>query len=220
MKYGVRAAIFLIMSVTWVAAQSQPAPSPSPSPAKVNFLKDIGADQKAIWTSPFHIKKDDLKWLVPFGIGTGVLIATDKETSSWVHSGGSLPGTSRAVSWGGSIYVTGGVSTGMYLIGRWSHNEKLRETGRLATEALIDSGIVTQVSKVALGRLRPDQGDGEGRFFHGGRSFFSGHASASWSVASVIACEYHDRTLAVVAAYGLASAVSLSRYTGREHFHS
>jgi hypothetical protein len=102
----------------------------------------------------------------------------------------------------------------MYLIGRWTHSDRLRETGRLASEALIDSQIVTQVSKLAFGRLRPNEGDGEGRFFHGGRSFFSGHASASWSVASVIACQYRDHTLAVVVSYGLASAVSVSRYTG------
>ena len=147
------------------------------------------------------------------------LLRTKKHQAGY-RASGTLPGVSRDVSWNGGIYVTAGVSSGMYLIGRWSHNEKLKETGRLATEALIDSQIVTQVSKVAFGRLRPNEGDSEGRFFHGGRSFFSGHASASWSVASVIACEYHDHTLAVVAAYGLASAVSISRYTGRNHFLS
>jgi membrane-associated phospholipid phosphatase len=209
----------LLIILSQFALGQSPTPTPTPKPT-TNFFKDIARDQKAIWTSPFHIKRSDWKWLGPFLGGTGALIATDKETSSWVARGGSLPGISRDVSWNGGIYVTAGVAGGMYAVGRWTHNDKLAETGRLATEALIDSQIVTQVSKVAFGRLRPNEGDSEGRFFKGGRSFFSGHASASWSVASVIACEYHDHTLAVVAAYGIASAVSISRYTGRKHFLS
>ena len=118
------------------------------------------------------------------------------------------------------IFVTTGVAGGMWAVGRLTHNDRLAETGRLASEALIDSTIVTQASKFAFGRLRPAEGDGEGRFFKGGRSFFSGHSSASWSLASVVACEYDDHPLAVVGAYGLASAVSLSRYTSRRHFLS
>ena len=213
------AVLSIILATVAVAQSGSPTPTPTPRP-KTNFFKDIAHDQKAIWTSPFHISRGDWKWLGPFLGGTAALIATDKETSSWVRPGGSLPGISRGVSWNGGIYAAGGVSGGMYLIGRWTHNDKLRETGRLASEALIDSQIVTQVSKLAFGRLRPNEGDSEGRFFKSGRSFFSGHASASWSVASVIACQYHDRTLAVAAAYGLASAISLSRYTGRKHFLS
>src|SRR5207245_2776068 len=40
------------------------------------------------------------------------------------------------------------------------------------------------------------------------------------SVATVIANEYHDHRLVQIVAYGLATAVSLSRYTGRNHFLS
>ncbi|MFL6375619.1 MAG: phosphatase PAP2 family protein [Pyrinomonadaceae bacterium] len=213
-------------------SQASPSPRPSPTPAAVkqkastlhtpesNFLKDIASDQKAIWTSPFHIGRSDLKWLVPFAGGTAALIATDEQTSAWVDRGGSLPGFSRIASFNGGVYVTFGVAGGMWGIGKWSHNPHLAETGRLATEALIDSSAVTEVAKFAFGRERPDFDNGEGRFFKGGRSFFSGHASSSWSVATVIACEYHDHPLAVWGAYGVATAVSLSRYTGRKHFLS
>ncbi|HTH50577.1 MAG TPA: phosphatase PAP2 family protein [Pyrinomonadaceae bacterium] len=205
-------------------------PTPTPTPKQkapstlhkpeTNFFKDIASDQKAIWTSPFHIGKSDWKWLGPFLGGTAALIATDKETSSWVSRGGSLPGISRDVSWNGGIYAAAGISGGMYLIGRSTHHDRLQETGRLAMEALADSQIVTQVAKLAFGRQRPNEGDSEGRFFKGGRSFFSGHASASWSVATIVACEYSDHPLAVWGSYGLATAVSLSRYTGRKHFLS
>jgi membrane-associated phospholipid phosphatase len=124
------------------------------------------------------------------------------------------------VSWEGGIYAAGGVSAAMWAIGRWKHDDHLRETGRLAAEAFANSQIVTQASKLIFGRQRPNEGDSEGRFFHGGRSFFSGHASGSWAVASVVACEYHNSALAVWGSYGLATAVSISRYTGRKHFLS
>jgi len=223
-------ALLLAFSGGCLAQTASPSPSPSPSPALKkgstlhkpgsNLLEDIASDQKAIWTSPFHIGRSDWKWLAPFAGGTAVLIATDKTTSGWVSTGGSLPAVSHAVSWGGSVYATVGAAGGMWAIGKASHNDHLAETGRLAAEALADTEIVTEVAKFGFGRLRPNVGDGEGRFFHGGRSFFSGHASGSWAVASVVACEYHDNPLAVWGAYGLAAAVSLSRYTGRNHFLS
>jgi membrane-associated phospholipid phosphatase len=212
--------IILIAVSAQFAQTVTPSPSPSPPRPNTNFLKDIASDQRAIWTSPFHIRRSDWKWLGPFLGGTAVLIASDKTTSSWISRGGSLPGFSRGVSWNGGIWAAGGVSGGMWAIGKWSHHDHLAETGRLASEAFLDSQVVTQASKLIFGRLRPNEGDSEGRFFHGGRSFFSGHASASWSVATVVACEYPDHKLAVWGAYGLATVVSISRYTGRKHFLS
>jgi hypothetical protein len=60
-----------------------------------------------------------------------------------------------------------------------------------------------------------------GEFFDGGSSFPSGHAISAWSVATVIAEEYGPRHPAVrYGAYALATAVGISRYTGRKHFLS
>ena len=57
-------------------------------------------------------------------------------------------------------------------------------------------------------------------FFDGGSSFPSGHSIEAWSLATVIASEYHDHRLIQFAAYGMASAVSIARFTGRNHFLS
>ena len=43
---------------------------------------------------------------------------------------------------------------------------------------------------------------------------------AAWSLATVVANEYRDNRLVQISAYGLAAAVSVSRYTGRNHFLS
>jgi membrane-associated phospholipid phosphatase len=199
--------------------QASPTPEPSPSLEK-QFFKNILRDQQAIWTSPFRLRGKDIKWLAPLGAATAGLIATDRRTSAFVSRNGSLPAVSRGFSQGGSFYATGGVAAGLYLIGGGTNNRRMRETGLLAGEALIDSGIVTQGLKFATQRPRPNNNGGRGRFFTGGNSFPSGHATSVWSHATVIAYEYQDRPLVRYGAFAAATAVSLSRYTGRNHFLS
>ncbi|HEY2848053.1 MAG TPA: hypothetical protein VGI80_09565, partial [Pyrinomonadaceae bacterium] len=190
-----------VLALTGLAQTPTPSPTPSRSTThkrEASLLKDIASDQKAIWTSPFHIQRSDWKWLGPFVGGTAVLMATDERTSDFVDRSGSLPGFSRFVSSGGGVYAVAGVPLGMWAIGRSTHNEHLRETGLLAGEALIDTEVVTQATKFVFGRQRPNNGTGEGSFFRSGSSFFSGHSASSWSVASVVACEYRDRPLVVL----------------------
>jgi membrane-associated phospholipid phosphatase len=63
-------------------------------------------------------------------------------------------------------------------------------------------------------------GDGGGHFFHGGDSFPSGHAIESFALASVIAHRWRHKKAVVIAAYGLATLVSASRFSGQKHFAS
>ena len=90
----------------------------------------------------------------------------------------------------------------------------------LGAEALIDSAIVVTALKEITQRRRPRAGVSRGDFFDGGSSFPSGHSIEAWSLATVIANEYHDHRLVQISAYGIASAVSIARYTGRNHFLS
>ena len=107
----------------------------------------------------------------------------------------------------------------LYFVGRKTGNARARETGILGSEALIDSGIVAAVLKSATQRRRPRAKE-PGDFFEGGLSFPSGHTIAAWSLATVVASEYRDNRLVQVTAYGLATIVSMSRFTGRNHFLS
>src|SRR5207248_3253954 len=81
---------------------------------------------------------------------------------------------SKRLSYLGSVYGTGGVALGFYLVGRARHDERARETGLLAGEALIDSGIVSGLLKAATARRRPRFHPDTGEFFEGGDSFPSG----------------------------------------------
>ena len=188
------------------------------------FFKNILSDQRIIWTSPFHLGRGDSSWAIPLTISTAALIATDRHTSGELVENGDNPDRlriSKRVSQFGSIYATGGAALSFYLVGLAKHNTRARETGLLAAEALINGGIVSGVLKGVSQRQRPPTDDSSGEFLDGGSSFPSGHAVAIWSLATVIADEYGKGRPAVrIGLYGLASAVSISRYTGRNHFLS
>jgi membrane-associated phospholipid phosphatase len=222
-------AIILVLSSDGLAQTSpanvggQPQAKPKPSLEK-KFFVNILRDQRAIWTSPFNLHKDDSKWLAPLGLSTLALIATDRRTSGELIEHGdnvSRLRISKNISRIGSMYSTAGAAGVLYLTGRATHNDRLRETGLLGAEVLIDGSIVVSALKTASQRQRPPVDHSSGEFFDGGSSFPSGHAVSAWSLATVIAQEYgHHRPLVQVGAYGLAAAVSLSRYTGRNHFLS
>lgn len=230
--------ILVAAASTAASAQSFPAAQPSPSPqasptpqAKSSqittarhLVRNIFRDQRAIWTSPFHMDGDDAKWLAPLGLSSALLFATDRHTAGELFENGDNATRlriSRDISYGGSAYVTGSIAAAFYLVGRAGHSARARETGLLGAEALLDSGIITGVLKNVSQRQRPTTDHASGEFFAGGMSFPSGHSASAWSLATVIAEEYgHHRPLVRFGMYGLAAAVSVSRYTGRNHFLS
>uniref|UniRef100_Q025P4 Phosphoesterase, PA-phosphatase related n=1 Tax=Solibacter usitatus (strain Ellin6076) TaxID=234267 RepID=Q025P4_SOLUE len=179
-------------------------------------------DQKAVWTSPVHTAKSDIKWWAIFGGATAAFIATDRWTVK------QLPNSSSQVSvstWGsrfGSAYSVIPVSAAFYFIGTARHDERFRETGLIAFETLIDANLVAEGIKLVADRARPLESNGRGRFEDSpnGRwssSFPSGHAINTWALASVIAHEY-PKPLVYVIAYGLASTVVMARVGARKHF--
>jgi hypothetical protein len=162
----------------------------------------------------------DAPWLFMLGMTTGGFLATDRATGDDMATHTGQLDASRIISYAGSIYGVGAAAGSFYLMGRATHNERARETGILATEAIIDSGIVVTALKEITQRARPLTGKDRSKFFVGGSSFPSGHSIEAWSVATVVANEYHDHLAVQVAAYGIASAVSVSRFTGLHHYLS
>jgi membrane-associated phospholipid phosphatase len=206
------------------AATPDPSPSPSPTPSlEKQFLRNVLDDQRAIWLSPFHLHRHDTTWLIPIGLGTAALISTDRNSADELAENGvdrTRLRVSKDISRVGATYTTAGIAATFYAVGRATNNTRARETGLLGAEALIDTGIVVSVLKGISQRPRPRTTGAQGDFFDGGNSFPSGHAISSWALATVIANEYKDRRAVQIAAYGMATAISLSRYTGQSHFLS
>jgi membrane-associated phospholipid phosphatase len=182
----------------------------------LSLLKNITLDQKAIWTSPFHLRLADADWIVPFAGIAAITLASDSHVSRGLTSSSSRISKSNSFSNYG-LAAFGGIAGGTYLLGKITGSDHAQEAGLLSGEAAADALAVTTVLQYSFGRQRPSDGNGMGYFWHGGTSFPSDHSAAAWAVASVMAHEYHG-TFAKLFFYGLASAVSLSRVTGKDHF--
>jgi membrane-associated phospholipid phosphatase len=192
----------------------------------VRMPRYVLLDQKAIWTSPFHTSKENIKWWALMGAATGALIAADKSIDRRLPQANStVVDVSNGASRVGSGYSLIPISAGFYFIGAGTHNEKVRETGLLAFETLVDTEITVEVLKMVADRSRPYQNNGNGRFEDNpsGRwssGFPSGHAIATWGLASIVAHEYPHSKIIPLAAYGLALTVSVARVGARQHFSS
>src|SRR6266481_1145991 len=176
-------------------------------------------DQREIWKSPARLRFSDTEWLVPLSGITAGLFVTDRDFSKHLSQRPTTISHYKTLSNAGVAALASG-ATGMWVLGHAKHNEHWSETGFLAGEAALNSLVAVEGLKYSLRRDRPFQGDGSGPFFKsGGTSFPSVHAAVAWSVAGVLAHEYPG-PLTKLMAYGLASAVSISRVRARQHFPS
>ena len=205
---------FILVTGLAVSAQTQQ------QSLEHDFFKNILNDQKAIWTAPLHLERHDAKWVIPSSIGFMALVTTDRITGDEMAEFDGQLKTSRIVSRVGSVYGLGAISGAFYLFGRKKNDDRARETGLLSAEALVDSVIVESALKGITQRARPMARVERSEFFDGGNSFPSGHSTQAWAVATVIANEYKDRRAVQIAAYGAATAVSVARFTGQNHYLS
>jgi membrane-associated phospholipid phosphatase len=179
--------------------------------------KRIWRDQEELWTAPF--KKPNLKWDAMVLLGTGALIATDRQTVPDVsqHAIDVSSNISNA-----AIYGTGTAAGSIWIAGLISNNPHQKETGLLTLEALTDAMPVYTLLQVIAGRERPGEGTGNGRFLQNhsiSSSFPGGHAMFAWTMATVVAHEY-PRWWVKVLFYGAAATVSVTRFTAHDHFAS
>ncbi len=199
------------------------APPPSPPPASDNShdgillqsLKRGLQDQRQIYTAPFHLSA--LRWDIGFVAVSGGLIATDR------HASGALSRdhleVSRRISDVG-YYATTASAGALWLTSTATKDPQAREAGTLGLEALANMAAVYSIIQVSTGRERPLEGDEKGHIWRNnslGSSFPSGHAAFTWTTASVIAHEYPKPWVQWLA-YGTATAVSVTRFTGLKHF--
>lgn len=228
-----------ISGITSPDAQDTPRPgSSSPSVGNgngepicgishlVRCIKDLGEDDKGIFTSPLRVKSKNAYWLMPLGAAAGLAFANDTNAEQAAGVDASRTDTANTIANFGSFYATGAEGAAIYFVGLAKKNPKLAETGRLAAEAVIDSGTVTIATKLVSDRQRPLEGNGQGDFWAGGpgnwnwdSSFPSDHATATMSLARVVAGEY-PHWYVMIPAYGFAETVSISRILANQHFPS
>lgn len=125
------------------------------------------------------------------------------------------------------------LAVAMYGSGRLTHHPVLAELGLRSAEAIAISGAATGLIKGVAGRDRPYLNERDSDDFHAGAgfgggghtSFPSGHATAAFAIASVVASESsfrwpHASHLIQPAVYALATSVALARVYGAHHWAS
>src|SRR3954451_21217252 len=180
--------------------------------------KSLVVDQKDFWTAPVHFSEKQWDWALPSIFIGSLLIKADARIEKHVPTSRST--VSHGVTWSNAGVAAMAAGSGsLFLLGHLQNDDQKRETGILAGEAAVGAFLDTEVFKYAAGRERPFTGSGTGRFFVGGDSFPSTHASVSWAIASVIAHEYPG-PLTQLFAYGAAGSISAARWAGQKHFAS
>ena len=216
------AASILALAAALPTQAQTAAPLPeAPAPTVKNLPLDVLKDQRVIWTAPLRIRTRDLLWLVPLAGAAAATIATDNQVETTVVSRDA--GFNQANTNVSNVLIGGFAATPAVLYG-WGHfkaDEHAREAGLLGAEALADGVVVEQGLKLVFLRERPFQDRGRGLFFQTGAgangSFPSSHSTLAWATAAVLAQEYpsHWKQAGV---YTLASAVSVTRVLGQQHF--
>lgn len=186
-----------------------------------NTPRHILDDQKAIWTSPVHIHKRDMIWLLPLAAATGVALATDHHTMKDVVSHDATFDHDNVDASNALLTVLVAVPVVDFGYGEIANDDHDREAGILGGESLVDSAVIEQGMKLIFWRERPGVDNANGHFWQSSvgldSSFPSSHSVFAWSTAAIIAGE-HPSFWSQAAVYTLATGVSLTRVLGQEHF--
>jgi membrane-associated phospholipid phosphatase len=189
-------------------------------------VKHVAQDEKGIILSPLHAPAEDLWWIAPFGLATGVSIHYDTDAIRDLGVHPSREDKFNKLSDYAGLYVPFAATGAGYVAGRVRQNDYLKETAILSAEAMADAGILDQAMKYAIDREYPLAHNARGGFWPGGPknwpnnpSMPSEHAMNVWAFAHVVAGQY-DGIATRSLVYGVATTVSVSRVLARQHFPS
>ena len=193
--------------------------------------RNILQDQKSIFLFPKDLAKGKHWWPTIGVLGvTAALVASDPYTAPPFRTTTRLNGFSRDFSDVNAAAFIAAVPAAMYGVGWLRKNSYAKETAMLAGEAAVDGVLLDIPLKAITARRQPLTYTGNGpysdSFFNGSHNpfnsggFYSEHAVAAMSVATVIAQRYRKHRWVPFVAYGLAGVIGFSRISGSEHFPS
>ena len=190
-----------IVSSAGAAVQPQPALAPARRPAR-SVLTELGRDVSRLPSK---------ETAIALAIGGALALAAhpaDQALNTRMQSAGL-----RRVLGAGDLigigWMQAGGALGTFAIGHALAKPRVSSLGGDLLRAQAITGALTQGLKAGVGRTRPD----------GGRySFPSGHASASFTTATVL--QQHLGWRVGVPAYAAASYVAVSRLSDNRHYVS
>jgi membrane-associated phospholipid phosphatase len=224
-RTGVLAIGFLAAAI-FVGSPARAAETKEEEKCDRTFLVRFGRDFKNVVCSPTHW--DGRNFLTFAAVsGTGLLLfAFDQNIQDWAQDRRTA-GSDKAspfFSFLGNGATLAGLSAAIYIAGEFGNDVGLRRTALLSLESLAASSILAWTLKFVSGRARPYT-DESSRSFHSFAfknsywSMPSGHAVASFSVATVIA-EQVEGPLVDAIAFSLATLIGISRIHDNKHWAS
>jgi membrane-associated phospholipid phosphatase len=197
----------------------------------VRLVPDIGCDQKRIWTFPARLVRGHAVVPTAAIIGmTAALVASDAQTEGPLRTAKSFHTFNQIFSSTNTGLIIGLVPGALYVTGLVTHDTYAKNTVLLAAEAAADVEIVDLAVTATTHRLRPRNvapgGNLSDTWFEYGKvsviggSFPSGHAIASFAIATVMARRYSNRRWVPWVAYGVAGLIGFSRLPLGAHFPS
>ena len=235
-------ALFLLLATSFPCRAQQNSANAHTSQSPAACCSDIGrsislrelpgnllADQKDIWLFPTRVVKGKHIWPTVGILGvTAAFVATDAHSAPPFRTTTDFSGFNRVFSSGNTAAFMALVPATMYGIGWYRKDSYAQGTALLAGEAVADGFLLDIPLKAITGRRQPVTYAGDGpytdSFFNGSHNpfhsggFYSEHAMAAMSIATVIARRYRTHRWAPFVAYGLAGAISFSRITRGNHF--
>ncbi len=171
---------------------------------------------KHAYTRPFHWQKDDFMTAGAVVVGTAILYSFDAESSRFfIRQDKNAPRILKDFGrYFGAPQNNYMLSAGIYGVGLFTRNEKLRHTGVLLIASATAAGFIQSLSKTIVGRARPQTLEGRSTFkpfssegaFH---SFPSGHSVLSFTTAHAIARQFDNGWVkGGIYAVGLISPIS------------
>lgn len=190
------------------------------------YFKKYWTDTKAIVTSPARWDQRDWIKLGVLVSGTAGLTLVDQPIADLFqsHKNSTENYISRNILEHFGAEHSFIVMSGIFVYGALKHDDRCISTALLALESFTLASLMTRIPKTLVGRQRPDNWEGNGPYeINGpftGNSFPSGHTTASFAVASVLATQFRESKWIPVAAYSVASLVGLSRMYDNKHWLS
>lgn len=169
---------------------------------------------------PIELRESDMMILAG-ALSLGVVVfANDREIMDFVQENKtpiSGPVTTIGNMMGREAIAP--IAAGAFFIGAVLKNGKLKKVGLFAVAGGLATQIVTEAFKKTFQRIRPNGSDSPYEFFEDhNNSFFSGHTSGAFSLATVIAEVYKDKPLVPYLAYGIATMTAYARMHDKKHW--
>ncbi len=189
--------------------------------------KEVISDAAYLVTSPLRIDGKSALILGGVAAGIGGLMVVDKPLQRAFQENRTSAGDDIAIGLETAGFARTVLGANVALIGTgWLFREhkagnRLMHTALVSLESQLFVEGIVGFTKFAVGRARPDTGEGVHSyepFENFDKSFPSSHAARSFAVATVFADRYEQPVPLI--AYTLATLISLSRIYQNEHFAS